>query len=58
MVEEKNQLLGYAIDKLIKAFNPNRKGTMHKYELCKLMNLLEDRLKTLTFIFCREYIKF
>lgn len=45
MEEEKNQLLGYAIDKLIKAFNPNRKGNMNLYHFCKLMNLLDSRLK-------------
>ncbi|MHC1757068.1 MAG: hypothetical protein AB9861_16835 [Methanosarcina sp.] len=45
MAEENNQLLGYAVDRLIKAFNPNRKETMNMYHFCKLMNLLDSRLQ-------------
>ena len=45
MAGEKNQLLGYTIDKFIKTFNPNRKPIMNKYHFCKLMNLLDYRLR-------------
>jgi hypothetical protein len=45
MVEEKNQLLGYTIDKFLKVFNPNQKEMMNKFHFCKLMNLLDDRLQ-------------
>ena len=45
MPEENNQLLGYTIDKLIKAFNPYRKERMNKFHFYKLMNLLDYRLQ-------------
>ena len=38
-------MLGYAVDRLIKAFNPYRKNVMNKYHFCKLMNLLDSRLQ-------------
>lgn len=42
---EQNQLLGYTIEKLIKAFNPYRKEVMKRREFYKLMNLLDHSLK-------------
>ena len=45
MVEEKNQLLGYTIDKLLQAFNPDRKPIMNRFHFFKLMNLLDHRLQ-------------
>jgi hypothetical protein len=45
MPEEKNQLLGYTIDKLIKTFNPYRKERVNKFHFYKLMNLLDYRLQ-------------
>ncbi|AKB50491.1 hypothetical protein MSBRW_1238 [Methanosarcina barkeri str. Wiesmoor] len=38
-------MLGYAVDRLIKAFNPYRKEVMNRYHFCKLMNLLDSRLQ-------------
>lgn len=45
MVKETNQLLGYTIDKLLNAFNPNRKLIMNRSHFFKLMNLLDHRLQ-------------
>lgn len=45
MVEETNQLLGYTIDTLLKAFNPDRTPIMNRFHFFKLMNLLDHRLQ-------------
>jgi hypothetical protein len=45
MVSKPNYLLEYAIDSLLKTFNPDRKPVMPKYTFFKLMNLLDTRLR-------------
>lgn len=45
MVTKPNFLLEYAIDSLLKAFNPERKKVMQKSHFFKLMNLLDTRLR-------------
>lgn len=45
MATKHNFLLEYAIDTLLKNFNPERKPVMAKYHFFKLMNLLDTRLK-------------
>lgn len=45
MVTKPNFLLEYAIDSLLKTFNPERKPVMLQFHFFKLMNLLDTRLK-------------
>lgn len=45
MVSKPNFLLEYAIDSLLKTFNPERKPVMPQSHFFKLMNLLDTRLK-------------
>ncbi len=45
MVSKPNYLLEYAIDSLLKTFNPDRKPVMPKSYFFKLMNLLDSRLR-------------
>lgn len=45
MVTKPNFLLEYAIDSLLKTFNPERKPVMRQFHFFKLMNLLDTRLK-------------
>jgi transposase-like protein len=43
--QKSNQLLEYAVDSLLKNFNPENKQIMKKLHFFKLMNLLDTRLK-------------
>lgn len=45
MVTKPNFLLEYAIDSLLKTFNPERKPVMRQSHFFKLMNLLDTRLR-------------
>ncbi len=45
MVSKPNYLLEYAVDSLLKTFNPDRKPVMPKSYFFKLMNLLDTRLR-------------
>ncbi len=45
MVTKPNFLLEYAIDSLLKTFNPERKPVMLQFHFFKLMNLLDTRLR-------------
>ena len=45
MDDEKNELLEYVFDTLLKTFNPDRKPIMKRLHFFKMMDLLDSRLK-------------